>query len=97
MNFEGESGELDEGAQEGQQAKLRVVGKPPSQRELEEHVVTHIPYRNWCKHCVSGRGQSDHHRKQLADRDQEVPVVSIDYAFLPTAAAAVRRIICSQL
>ena len=82
MSFEGDDGQLGEGAGEGQAVKLRVVGKPPSQRELDEHSVTHIPYRNWCRHCVSGRGQSDHHRKQLDRHEQEVPVVSIDYAFL---------------
>ena len=56
--------------------------KPPSQRELEEHRVHHIQFRNWCAHCVSGRGQSDHHRKQLRVHEQEVLVISIDYAFL---------------
>ena len=26
--------------------------KLPSQREVNEHNLTHLPYRNWCKHCV---------------------------------------------
>ena len=86
MNFEGDEGELGGEGQEGQQVKMRVIGKPPSQKEQDEHSVTHIPYRNWCRHCVSGRGQSDHHRKQLARHEQEVPVVSIDYAFLADKA-----------
>ena len=68
--------------EEGQQINVRTVGKPSSQRELDEHMITHIPYRSWCKHCISGRGQNDHHRRQLADREQDVPTVSVDYAFL---------------
>ena len=68
--------------QEGQQIVAKTVGKPASQRELDEHMITHIPYRSWCKHCISGRGQSDHHKRQLADREQEVPTISVDYAFL---------------
>ena len=42
--------------QEGQQIIAKTVGKPASQRELDEHMITHIPYRSWCKHCISGRG-----------------------------------------
>ena len=27
----------------------------PSQQEVEKHGLTHVPYRAWCGHCVSGR------------------------------------------
>ena len=67
---------------EGQTIKMRTVGKPASLKEFEEHMTSHIPYRSWCKHCISGRGQSDHHRHQLGGGDQEVPTISLDYAFL---------------
>ena len=76
----GGEGELE--SEEGQAVRLKVVGKPPSLKELEEHMSTHLPFRNWCRHCVSGRGQSDQHRKQLEQEEQEVPVISIDYAYL---------------
>ena len=29
----------------------------PSQAEKEEHEMTHLPFRNWCRHCVRGRGK----------------------------------------
>ena len=70
---------------EAQRVQLKVVGKPPSQKELEEHWISHLPYRNWCRHCISGRGQNDHHRKQLQKEEQEVPTISIDYAYLGEA------------
>eukprot|EP00971_Amphidinium_carterae_P268919 5335247-Amphidinium_carterae.1 len=25
----------------------------PTQRETDEHNITHLPYRDWCKHCVN--------------------------------------------
>ena len=67
---------------EGQAIKMRTVGKPASLKEFEEHMTSHIPYRSWCKHCIRGRGQSDHHRHQLGGGDQEVPTISLDYAFV---------------
>ena len=44
-------------------------------------MVTHLPYRNWCSHCVGSSAQSDHHREQLKEYEEEVPTISIDYAF----------------
>ena len=29
----------------------------PSQKEREEHEVSHLPYRSWCEHCAK---HSDH-------------------------------------
>ena len=83
MNFEGE---LDHDA-EGQKIKMRTVGRPSSAKKLEEHMVTHIPFRNWCAHCVAGRGHSGHHQRQLRDVEQEVPTISIDYAFMNAKTA----------
>ena len=28
----------------------------PSRDAVEQHRVTHLPYRSWCKQCVMGRG-----------------------------------------
>ena len=36
----------------------------PTRTEVYEHEVTHLPYRNWCKHCVHGRGVSSPHQKR---------------------------------
>ena len=45
-------------------------------------MVSHIPYRAWCSHCVFGRGKSfAHHRVNRQEDPEEVPVVSIDYGF----------------
>ena len=33
----------------------------PSQAEVEEHMLTHVPFRSWCEHCVPGRGEDSLH------------------------------------
>ena len=29
--------------------------RQPSQREKEEHEMTHLPFRSWCRHCIMGK------------------------------------------
>ena len=59
--------------------RLRSIGDPrlPSQKEVEEHNLTHLPYRNLCPHCVRGRGKDLDHRKSL-DEDRNVREFSFD-------------------
>ena len=68
------------GKEEGR--RLRSIGDPrlPSVREVEEHNLTHLPYRNWCPHCVRGRGKDLDHRKSLDD-DRNIREFSFDYCF----------------
>ena len=30
-------------------------------KEIEEHRLTHLPFRDWCKECVQGRGMQAPH------------------------------------
>ena len=53
----------------------------PSQREIEEHERTHLPFRSWCKHCVMGRAQSTPHYHRDHSEDK-VPTISWDYWFI---------------
>ena len=71
--------------QQAESAKNRCVPnvKGPSRKEREEHEETHCTYRNWCKHCVKGRGREDgHHRKALVDERPEIPTIAMDYCFM---------------
>ena len=58
----------------------------PSRQEVQEHELTHIPYRSWCVHCVRGAGRSDAHRRRPRqdeeEREQHMTTWSIDYAFI---------------
>ena len=39
---------------------LRGLADPrkPSQKEVDEHELTHLPYRNWCDICVKYKGKT---------------------------------------
>ena len=57
--------------------KANGINKPtePTEKEVEEHERTHLPYRDWCKHCVMGRGRSEPHR--TTDKsDRGIPKIS---------------------
>ena len=59
-----------------------VVPEAEEGRAAKPLMVSHIPYRAWCSHCVRGRGKSfAHHWVNRQEDPEEVPVVSIDYGF----------------
>ena len=41
--------------EEGQDAQVSKNIMMPTQEETDKQMVTHIPYRRWCSHCVRGR------------------------------------------
>ncbi len=76
---------VDEG--EGEEGRAPVQAKTPqrvSQREMEEHRLTHTPFRSWCRWCVMARARNAQHRSKAADGDEgcKVPRISMDYFFM---------------
>ena len=73
---EGESESEDEGvivegtvgdkivAEKGDEM-VKSVADPrlPTEKEIEKHNLTHLPYRNWCSACVAAKGKDLDHRK----------------------------------
>ena len=54
----------------------------PTQREREEHEATHVPFRDWCVHCMLGRGRTHHHVAKPKSEDQSTrPVIAMDRFF----------------
>eukprot|EP00971_Amphidinium_carterae_P147755 2928613-Amphidinium_carterae.1 len=51
----------------------------PTQQEIDEHNITHLPYRDWCKHCVQGKSESQHHQRGGLTKQS---ITQIDYAYL---------------
>ena len=76
--------EVDEGHDGPAGARLpKKISDPrlPSKEEVDQHNLTHLPYRSWCVHCVRGRGESTPHRR--SERDEgAIPEVHMDYCFL---------------
>ena len=57
----------------------------PTQREREEHELTHEEFKSWCPACMKARAHADQHRKVAPeDRDAEVPTMSADFCFFDT-------------
>ena len=78
--------EEDEAAGDGMQLGSRVPKKTPDPMlptlpEIEEHNMTHLPYRAWCPHCVRGRGESHQHRRSPGE-ERTRPELSLDYCFI---------------
>ena len=70
--------EVIEADVEDDTAPQRIAVDPgqPTMEEVEEHRVTHHPYRSWCKHCVEARGVGAPHKSVAAGN---VPIISCDY------------------
>ena len=55
-----------------------------SDREREEHGLTHTPFRAWCPYCVRARGRNTSHLVNQGinkDKPNEVPRMSMKYFF----------------
>ena len=69
---------------------LRVARDPklPSQADVECHRCSHIPFREWCRHCVLGRGRGDPH---LRTAGSVIPIVGLDYFFIEEDKVKTRK------
>ena len=80
----GDEGEEAEGGEELQKGVRRPEKKmdprEPTAQERREHELTHLPFRNWCRHCVRGRGKEEACRR-CAD-EVEIPEVHLDFMFM---------------
>ena len=72
-----------EGEEENGQRKTKRMLDPklPSPEEVRQHNLTHMPYRNWCPHCVRGRGKEMDHKKKKDTNEQDIPEYHLDYCF----------------
>ena len=74
---------FDEAASDDEESrKVKKMMDPllPSESEVREHQLTHLPFRNWCHHCVRGRGKETNHTKK--DRDvRGLDEFHVDYCF----------------
>ena len=73
----------EETEEEGLIPKIKKVVVKPTQEEVERHMVTHIPFREWCPHCVMGKSKTDPHLKRSRD-ERIVPKLSLDYMYMTT-------------
>ena len=53
----------------------------PSAEEVSRHWLTHLPYRSWCRWCVSAKRCNTPHKK-LPAYSREIPLFVADYGFV---------------
>ncbi len=52
----------------------------PTQQMIDDHSVSHLPFRSWCPACVRGRAKCVPHH-DVGKEDEQLPTVSCDYGF----------------
>ena len=75
----------------------------PTKLEREQHMITHLPFRTWCRICIRGRGKNLPHYG--IERDEAgVPMIAIDFFFLgdpdtagTTPAVAIRDLLTKAI
>ena len=81
--------EDQEGMHEGEEEAIvpRKMKNPrqPTKIEVEEHNLTHMPFRQWCPHCVRGKAiNSPHKAKEERPEDtlEDMSRISMDYWYM---------------
>ena len=67
-----------------EEARIPKVMKDPRQptiKEVEQHNLTHIPFRDWCPSCIQGGAPNRSHTKQK-DQEYSIPHITCDYCFM---------------
>ena len=59
--------------------KVATDARMPTQREIDEYCVTHLPHRLWCEVCIKARGREDAHASQKGKGAK--PTIAMDYKF----------------
>ena len=77
----------------------RMLTSPsmPSRQEVQEHSITHLPYRSWCPYCVMGKMKASPHKRGVDHTDDAIPTVSFDYCFMGEKMKSIPRISQSLL
>ena len=75
---EGEVHVEDESEEDSAELKHAKDIGSPRRDAVEQHRVTHLPYRSWCKQCVMGRGIGKPHATVAGE--SSVPIIGMDYS-----------------
>ena len=68
---EGEAGTTDWIVRAGPRNKI-------TRRDREEHEATHMLFRDWCTHCMMGRGRIHHVSKKRSEDLSRRPIIAMD-------------------
>ena len=75
---EGSEGERIRAKSEQENIKIMTDPRKPTDKEVDIHNLTHLPYRNWCDVCIAAKGKDLDHRKDGRET-RGLPEYSFDY------------------
>ena len=85
----------EDGAEEGKRTPKKLLDpKLPTQEEIDEHCLTLLPYRNWCRHCVRAKGKAADHAEHR--REDGLPEIHFDYCFLGSEDQAKHTVLVAK-
>jgi len=94
---EGEQGETVECGNEAegesdetQDSKVAPNPSLPSAAEVEEHRITHLPFRSWCRECIIGKALGEQRSSSSRHAPSKIAVIGVDY-FLMTEHGLLNR------
>ena len=74
-------------AEQQRQPVPQKLAEPPNEKEQMKHMLTHLPYADWCSHCIAHRARPDRHLRDGAVKSSGIPTVSFDFAYTKAVVA----------
>ena len=79
----------DEDAEDVEPTRRPPEVYQPSAKELEDHRIDHMPYRNWCPWCVRGKAHGQLHRRCCGNH--LMSVIFMDYFYITAEGGVLKR------
>ena len=83
--------DMDQAAEEDfPPVSARYSTPKPKRAEVDEHLITHLPFRPWCSECIQGRGVARPHRRSnpATITSHDLERVIFDWSFFRDAEGA---------
>lgn len=68
-------------AAEQREPRPQKLAEPPHEKTQQKHMLTHLPFAEWCQHCVAHRSRQDRHVRDGSVKAGGIPTVSFDFAY----------------
>ena len=72
---------------DSREPNMQFMPQPPSEEARLLHEITHLPFANWCSHCVAMKSVPDQHRLVPEGDAREHPTISFDLFYTGYATA----------
>ena len=80
--------------EEVQDSKVAPSPSLPSKAEVEEHRITHLPFRSWCKECIMGKALGE--QRSSKHPPSKIAIIGIDYFFMTKDGLVTRDELASE-